>query len=160
MVVSNTSPLNYLILISEIDVLPQLYYSVIIPQSVAEELQARETPEAVQSWIHNHPRWLEISSEVGSLDSTLESLHAGERDAISLALEAQADALLIDERPGRNEAKGRGIRVIGTIGVLAAAHERGLLNLPDAISRLQETSFHISPKLLSAVLRKYENSNP
>lgn len=160
MVVSNTSPLNYLILISEIDVLAQLYYRVIIPQSVAEELQARETPEAVQSWIQNHPEWLGISAEVGSLDSTRAGLHAGERDAISLALNAHADALLIDERLGRDEAEGRGIKVIGTIGVLVSAHERGLLNLVNAISRLQDTSFHIAPKLLSAVLRKYENANP
>lgn len=158
MVVSNTSPLNYLILIEEIDVLPRLYRGVIIPQSVCEELQAAETPEAVRTWILNPPDWLEISSETGSLDSDLASLHAGERDAISLALHFQADALIIDERRGRGEAEKRELKVTGTIGVLAFAHECGLLNLSSAIGRLQQTTFHLSPKLLASVLQRYENT--
>jgi predicted nucleic acid-binding protein len=158
MVVSNTSPLNYLILIEEIDLLPRFYERVVIPQSVCEELQAAETPEAVRTWILNPPDWLEISSETGSLDSDLASLHAGERDAISLALHLQADAVLIDERRGRGEAEERELKVIGTIGVLAFAHESGLLNLSNAIGRLQQTTFHLSPKLVASVLQKYKNT--
>ena len=157
MVVSNTSPLNYLILLDEIDVLPRLYDRVSIPQSVSEELQAAETPEAVRRWILNPPDWLEILSETGSLDSDLAGLHAGERDAISLAMHLQADAVLIDERRGRGEAEKRRLKVIGTIGVLAFAHECGLLNLRNAIGRLQQTTFHLSPKLVASVLQKYES---
>ena len=158
MVVSNTSPLNYLVLIEQIDVLPRLYDRVIIPSSVFEELRAPETPETVQVWIGSHPDWLEISSESGAADPSLDNLHAGERDAILLALSVGADALIMDERAGRNEATKRRIRVIGTIGVLASAHERGLLALANAISRLQQTTFHASPKLLASVLRRYEDS--
>lgn len=158
MVVSNTSPLNYLILIEEIDLLPRLYERVSIPQSVHEELKAVETPEAVRTWILNPPDWLAILFETGSLDSDLANLHAGERDAITLALRLQADAVLIDERRGRSEAEKRELKVIGTIGVLAFAHERGLLNLRDAIGRLQQTTFHLSPKLAASVLQKYENT--
>ncbi len=157
MVVSNTSPLNYLILIEEVDVLPRLYRRVIIPQSVCEELQAAETPEPVRTWTLNQPDWLEISPETGLLDSNLMSLHAGERDAISLAMHLQADAVLIDERRGRGEAEKRRLKVIGTIGVLAFAHECGLLNLRNAIGRLQQTTFHLSPKLVTSVLQKYES---
>lgn len=51
MVVSNTSPLNYLVLIDQIELLPALYGRVLIPQSVAEELKAPETPEVVREWI-------------------------------------------------------------------------------------------------------------
>lgn len=158
MVVSNTSPLNYLILIDEIDVLPRLYERAVIPQSVCRELQAAETPEAVRTWILDPPDWLEISSETALLDSDLMSLHAGERDAISLALHLQAGALLIDERRGRREAEKRELKVIGTIGVLAFAHECGLLNLSSAIGRLQQTTFHLSPKLVASVLQKYPNT--
>ena len=158
MVVSNTSPLNYLILIEAIDVLPQLYERVIIPLSVYQELRAPETPEMVRSWIERHPAWLEISSETGSVDSELASLHAGEREAISLALHLQADALVIDERQGRHEAEKRGLKVIGTIGVLVSAHERGFLDIHDSISRLRQTSFHVSPKLLASVLQRWKPS--
>jgi predicted nucleic acid-binding protein len=45
MVVSDTSPLNYLILIEQINLLQQLYSRVLIPGSVHEELSAEETPD-------------------------------------------------------------------------------------------------------------------
>jgi predicted nucleic acid-binding protein len=159
MVVSNTSPLNYLILIEAIEVVPRLYECVIIPPSVYQELRAPETPEVVRSWIERHPDWLEISSETGSADSELASLHAGEREAISLALHLRADALLIDERQGRNEAERREMKVIGTIGVLVSAHQRGLLDIHSSLSRSRQTTFHVSPKLLASVLQRWSLLN-
>src|SRR5256885_13134613 len=98
MVVSNTSPLNYLVLIDQINLLPALYAQVLIPQSVYEELRAPETPAPVRSWIGDRPRWLEIKSEVSVANSNLSELHQGERDAIALAQQIRADALMIDER--------------------------------------------------------------
>jgi predicted nucleic acid-binding protein len=92
------------------------------------------------------------------LDTGLSYLHAGERDAIALALRLQANALVIDERRGREAAEKRGLKVIGTVGVIAAAHEGGLLDLTEAFARLRQTTFHVSPKLLAAILRKYQGS--
>src|SRR5438128_10278021 len=155
MVVSNTSPLNYLVLIDQINLLSALYGRVLIPQSVYEELRAPETPETVRSWIADLPRWLEITSEVPIADLNLRELHQGERDAIALAQQIRADALIIDERRGRQEAKTRGLIVIGTLGVLGAAHEHGLVDLAEAIDRLRQTNFHASPKLLAAILEKF-----
>lgn len=153
MVVSNTSPLNYLVLIDQIHLLPALYGRVFIPQSVYEELKAPETPEVVRSWIASPPQWLEIASEV-AVDSKLSGLHQGERDAIALAQYLRADALIIDERRGRQEAETRGLIVIGTLGVLASARERGLVDLAKAIDRLRQTNFHASPKLLATILER------
>jgi predicted nucleic acid-binding protein len=158
MVISDTSPLNYLVLIGHINILPMLYRRVLIPQSVSEELNAPETPEPVRTWRSSPPDWLEISSELFVPDMGLSHLHAGERDAISLALHIRADALIIDERRGREEAEKQGLKVIGTLGVIAAAHESGLLDLAEAIDRLQQTTFHVSPKLLAAILRKYQST--
>jgi predicted nucleic acid-binding protein len=158
MVVSDTSPLNYLVLIEQINILAMLYGRVFIPQSVYEELNAPETPEPVRAWRADLPRWLEISSERPAPDTGLSSLHAGERDAISLALHLQAGALIIDERRGREEAEKRGLKVIGTVGVIASAHESGLLDLIGAFDRLRQTTFHVSPKLLAAILRKYQST--
>jgi predicted nucleic acid-binding protein len=104
---------------------------VIIPLSVHEELRAPEAPEPVREWIEDHPDWLETLSETGAPDPDLDTLHTGEREAISLALHIKADALIIDERHGRYEAEKRGLKVIGTIGVLTSAHERGWLDLAD-----------------------------
>ena len=46
--------------------------------------------------------------------------------------------MIIDERRGREEAEKRGLSVIGTLGVLAAAHERGLLDLTAALDLLRQ----------------------
>jgi predicted nucleic acid-binding protein len=81
MVVSDTSPLNYLILIGQINILPTLYGRVIISQSVYEKLGAPETPEAVREWKANLPSWIEVSSEQPTPDIGSNPLHAGERDA-------------------------------------------------------------------------------
>ena len=90
-------------------------------------------------------------------DPDLSHLHTGEHDAISLAVHVKADAVIIDERRGREEAEKRGLRVIGTLVVLAAAHERGLVDLIMAIDLLRQTTFHASPKLLAAILSKYQS---
>lgn len=154
MVVSNTSPLNYLILINQIDLLRQLYGRVLIPISVLDELRAPETPKAVSTWAATLPDWVELSVAPPA-DADLSRLHAGERDAIALALSVNAGAVLMDERHGRQEAETRGLKVIGTLGALAAAHERGLVDLVSAIDSLRQTTFHISPKLLASIMLRY-----
>lgn len=136
MVVSDTSPLNYLVLIDQINLLPQLFGRVLIPESVLEELNAIETPQLVRSWATNLPEWIEVSPSPPVDDVGLTRLHAGERDAILLALSVHAGALLLDERRGRQEAENRGLKPIGTLGVLVAAHRLGLIDLSATIDAL------------------------
>ena len=154
MIVADTSPLNYLVLIHQINLLPQLYSRVLIPESVLDELSAVETPQLVRNWATNLPEWIEVLPATPIDDESLTRLHAGERDAISLALTVQADAVLMDERRGRQEAENRGLKPIGTLGVLVAAHERGLISLTLAINALRQTSFHASPKLLASIVNR------
>jgi hypothetical protein len=54
-VVADASPLQYLIRIKAIDVLPLLYQRVLIPYSVAHELQQDNTPAPVRVWIARRP---------------------------------------------------------------------------------------------------------
>jgi predicted nucleic acid-binding protein len=152
-VVADTTPVNYLILIGEIDVLAKLYGRVVVPQAVYEELTNPHAPASVRTWIERPPDWLEILSPTTVSDTALMKLDAGERDAIALAEELSADQLIVDELLGRREAERRGLSVIGTIGVLREAAEEGLLDLPTSIERLRQTSFHISPAILASLLR-------
>jgi len=154
MIVADTSPLNYLVLIEQIDLLPQLYGRVLIPGAVLDELSAMETPPLVRVWATNLPEWIEVSPATPIHDAVLTRLHAGERDAISLALTVHADAVLMDERHGRKEAENRGLKPIGTLGVLVAAHECGLIDLSATIDALRQTSFHASPKLLASIVNR------
>jgi hypothetical protein len=87
-------------------------------------------------------------------------LGAGEREAIALALELRADLLSADDKKARRIAQERGIRVTGTVGVLREAHDRGLLDLPDALHGLLQVGFRLSEKLVQEVIADLPNRPP
>jgi predicted nucleic acid-binding protein len=151
-IVADTSPINYLVLIKEIEVLPRLYGKIVIPEAVREELLRPEAPELVRTWTAQPPAWLETRTPVSIADSSLARLDAGERDAIMLAAELNAEQLIVDDREGRRIAKERGIPVIGTLGVLKEAAAMGLVDLRDCVARLQTTTFYVAPEVLKNLL--------
>ena len=151
-VVADTSPINYLVLIREIEILPRLYGKVVIPQTVREELLRPVAPEIVRTWTAQAPAWLEARTPANSADSSLSALDPGERDAIMLAAELRAGQLIVDDREGRRLAEDRGITVIGTLGVLKEAATLGLLDLRACVARLQTTTFYVAPEVLKSLL--------
>jgi predicted nucleic acid-binding protein len=92
-----------------------------------------------------------------TVDETLKALDPGEQAAITLVQEIRADLLLIDERRGRQAARDRGLRIIGVIGILDDAAHKGLLDLAEAISQLQQTNFRVSSQLLQALLKSHSS---
>ena len=150
-VVADTSPINYLILIGEIGVLQQLYHRVVIPEEVFGELMDTEAPPEVREWAAQHPVWIEIRKSQ-SRDATLADLDAGEASAIALAALETDVLLLIDESAGRLEASRRGIPNTGTLGVLRRAAIERLVDLPSALNRLLATNFRVSKALVADLL--------
>jgi predicted nucleic acid-binding protein len=151
-IISNTTPINYLVLTDHIAVLHHLYARVIIPQAVFGELQHEGTSVKVTEWVVSHPEWLAVQTVSAPVDASLAFLDVGEREVISLAKEIEADALIIDEPDGREAAKRRGLRVIGTLRVLYDAAEAGLCDLEQAYERLRQTTFRAHPDLYRAFL--------
>jgi predicted nucleic acid-binding protein len=47
-VVADTSPINYLLLINQIDLLPHLFQEIIIPDVVRDEMLDPEAPPVLQ----------------------------------------------------------------------------------------------------------------
>jgi len=120
-VVADTSPLNYLIRSGYVWILPELFGRVIVPKAVLAEMQHPRAPEEVQAFSNSPPPWLECV-EAGRIATGLDpSLGEGEREAISLALDTHADALLLDDLAGRREAQSRQIAARGTVAVLLQA---------------------------------------
>src|SRR5579871_238206 len=115
-VIAGTSPINYLVQIGEIEVLPKLYDSILIPPSVRNELEHPHAPDAVRRWIEQPPDWLQVRASSLTPDSKLleADIEVGERDAILLAQELAADELIMDDMSGRREAERRQISVTGT----------------------------------------------
>jgi predicted nucleic acid-binding protein len=69
LIVADTSPLNYLVLIGRVELLRELYGRVTIPEAVLTELQGEKAPDAVKQWIASRPEWLEVRTLSGPLDA-------------------------------------------------------------------------------------------
>lgn len=69
-VVADTSPLSYLVLIGSIDVLPKLFSRVLVPDEVILELRATAAPPDVRTWAEALPEWIDVSNagQTGSED--------------------------------------------------------------------------------------------
>jgi predicted nucleic acid-binding protein len=104
LIVADTSPVFYLLSIDSIHLLPSLFGKVLLPEAVRNELRHPGAPEPVRKWAENPPSWIDVQNAEDSNDGELDSLGAGERAAIILALSIHADMILIDERKGANIA--------------------------------------------------------
>src|ERR1035441_8602413 len=105
--VADTSPICYLILIGEIDLLPKLFSQVLAPQAVLAELLHEDAPAAVRNWASNPPPWICVKETPVLATSGLERLQAGEQAAILLAESIMADIVLLDEKAARRVEIGR-----------------------------------------------------
>ena len=154
--VSNTSPLCYLTLIDCVELLPARFTTVSIPPTVDLELRHPGAPPKLAHFIARPPGWLVVERHSSSdIPDHLRRLHPGERDAILLAEQNEADIILLDERAAREVAAGRGLHLAGTLGLLADAADRGEIDLADTFERLMTTNFRASPALLRKILEQH-----
>jgi predicted nucleic acid-binding protein len=150
--VADTTPLRYLVVIDAIDILPPLYERVVVPYAVGAELQHPHTPDQVRAWMAAPPPWIDLGQP--QRVRRILRLGRGEQDAIALAEELRADLILMDDEEGRIEAERRAMTVVGTLGVLERAAERGLIDLPTALTRLQATNFYVDDALIREALAR------
>ena len=105
-VIFDTSPVCYLLLIGEIEILPILFDEILIPPAVAAELGHPRAPSVLRNWIASPPVWLQIHSPGPA--TGLDNLQAGEREAILLGEGLMADLVVLDDLAARNTARERG----------------------------------------------------
>src|SRR5216683_809144 len=110
LVVADTGPLNYLVLIGASDLPPRLFETVLVPQAVCDELRHPVAPAAVRAWVALRPAWLDVRpSPAASIDDPAwRMLDAGERAALALARAVDADLVLMDDRAGVAVAQRHG----------------------------------------------------
>lgn len=153
-VVADTGPIHYLVLIGESEILFRLFAKILSPDAVRDELLHPEAPEVVRAWTAAPPDWLDVRAipEADDADPVLTRLDRGERAALVLAQTVRADLLLIDDREAVAVARGKGFAVTGTLGILDLAARRGLIDLAAAVARLRATNFRYRPEILDALL--------
>ncbi|WP_254564986.1 DUF3368 domain-containing protein [Oscillatoria sp. HE19RPO] len=155
-VVSNTSPITNLAAVGQIDLLRQLYGTIIIPQAVYHEMTRGDdtVPGKVEvqtlSWIQVQP--ITNPSRVTELTS---EIHLGEAEAIILAMELQANGLLLDDYRGRMVATQLGLKITGVLGVLLVAKGRGLIPSVQPVmdDLIAIASFRIGDRLYGNILQ-------
>lgn len=158
LVIADTSPINYLLLIGHIDILPALFERVILPAAVRDELSHPKAPSLVRNWIAAPPPWVDVRPVPDGHDPALEALDAGEEAAILLAIDLRADLVLMDDEEGVVAARMKGLEVTGTLGVLSRAAQRHLLDLREAFERVKRTNFRYRQQFMDDFLAKIEGS--
>jgi predicted nucleic acid-binding protein len=153
-IVADTTPLNYLVLLEAVALLPRLYGGVLIPLTVLAELSDPHAPGEVRNWALQPPDWLRVVPLQSPDDPSITNLDPGERDAILLACEQGATLLLMDERDGAAAARARNLKIVGTLGVLDIAAARGWIDLPAMFARLRQTTFRSPHRLMATMLEQ------
>ena len=150
-VVSNSSPLIFLSALGLLDVLRTEFGEVLIPEMVDQEVTANDLKgsRAVRA-----ADWIAVVAvrDMGHL-SMLPVLDAGEREAIILASEQNADLLLMDDLAGRRAAMMYEINVMGTLGFLKVMYRKGRVkNLRDVLDELLGHGFRMDASLYRRIL--------
>lgn len=153
-VVADTTPLNYLVLIDEAELLPALFTRVFMPDAAWRELQDPETPLKVRQWMLQSHSWLEARAVPAITTPQLMSLDPGEREALQLALDLGISTVLIDEAEARRVAKALHLRVRGTLGILERGAKLGKTDFREALRKLERTNFRLSNALREEFLRR------
>jgi predicted nucleic acid-binding protein len=155
-IVSDTSPINNLAEINQLHLLHQLYGTVLIPEAVFQELTDPSFPVAGATEVQTFD-WIQTLtvSDRTLVEAMSNELDIGEAEAIALAVEIQADQVLIDERRGRLVATRLNLRCIGILGILVEAKSQGLIAevkpLLDAL--VNEAGFWVAEPLYNSILR-------
>jgi len=153
-VVSDSSPLVALSDLGILHILPNLYGQIFVPSTVWEELEAG--PKSASRQFLLAQTWI-VVCELPSMAPPVQlhrRLDRGEEEAIRLAITLSADLLIVDDRAARMEATSRGFPIIGTLGLLRAAKEGGLIDaVKPYLLRLQdELGFRTSEEVIAQVL--------
>lgn len=152
-VICNTSPLQYLHQVGLLHILPELFGSVQIPLAVVDEIgQGRkygiDLPDIKQL------QWLSVKSvsDYGLLPQ-IAGFGRGEIEVIALGLESKERILILDDNKARRFALAIGLEIVGTLGLLALAKKRGLVDsvLP-ILDELQELQFRMSDRIRQAIV--------
>jgi predicted nucleic acid-binding protein len=157
--VSDSSVLIHLGAIGRLDLLRSVCGEIRIPDAVWREVvtqgQSRPAVHEVQQAVSEG--WLKVETPTNQalIQSLQQNLHAGEAEAICLAVETNGDLLLMDETDGREAARGLGLHTKGVLGILADAKQAGLIaEIRPLVHQLIQGGFHLAPELVERVLRQ------
>lgn len=146
-VVSNTSPITNLSKINSLSLLHQIYDKIFIPPAVYYEITTHNSPGSKEVQSFDWIEYKNVSDKHFSI-SLEKYLDRGESEAIALAVELNADLIILDENKGRQTAKEFDLNIIGTLGILLKAKSMNLIDKvkPYMDDLLSQAGFWIDSK--------------
>jgi predicted nucleic acid-binding protein len=156
-VISDSSPLIALSRIGQLSLLRELYQDVTVPQGVVQEVVGNGAGQPGAEEVSTAD-WIIVVrvKDQPFVESLRRDLGEGEAEAIALAVELQADLLIVDDLLARQAARNFGLMFVGTVGVLLEARQKGLLpEIKPALDDLIDLAgFRLSGQLYARVLRE------
>ena len=151
--ICNTSPIQYLYQLGQLDLLRQLCGIIFVPPAVVEELAAGRAlgvslPEVATI------DWVKIRRPTSEKALPLvTNLGPGEAEVLMLALESPGAVVILDDGLARDIARAHHLPLKGTLGVLLDAKQAGFVQaVKPLLNRLQGLRFHLAPLTRDAVL--------
>lgn len=153
-IVSDTTAISNLVQIGEIDLLPKIYGEVTIPGGVHDELLVlANLGIPIDKVLASNWLFIKTVEATDLYRDLLTELDMGEAESIALAVELQAEYLLIDEKKGRKIALEKNLQIIGTLGIIIEAKKLGHVdNIQQKMDDLRNIGFWISEQLYQHVL--------
>ncbi|MDD1617547.1 MAG: hypothetical protein CG439_2664 [Methylococcaceae bacterium NSP1-2] len=149
--VADCSALVALSVCGSLNLLEQLFASVVVPETVYLEATQpdKKQAQALKTFLQGKVRQVNLEAYV-FLDAYAD---AGETEAMLLYKQLAADKLLIDDKRGRKVAKINQISTIGSLGVLLVAKEKGLIvEVAPLLQQIEQSDIYLSPDLIATVL--------
>jgi predicted nucleic acid-binding protein len=153
-VVSDTTALTHLAKINDLHILQALYGEILIPPAVHRELTQVNPAQPGAFQVLNTP-WIKVVAlqDQGRAMQYRETLDPGEAEAIALAVERNADLLIIDEVAGRATAKKVVRKIIGMAGILLEAKRAGVISaVKPHLLALEQSGFRLGKEIFHATL--------
>lgn len=143
--VCNSSCLIALKAIGQLELLNQLYETVVIPDAVLVECGGSLPDWCQVVTMSSQPLVASLRMHVG----------LGESEAIALTSELSAIRIILDDKKARRMARQMSLPVTGTLAVLLRARQESLIvSVKDVIDDLGEVNFFLSDELIDEVLRR------
>jgi predicted nucleic acid-binding protein len=159
-IVADTSPLVALFAAGRLNLLPAIWPAVVVPPAVHSELTIQPgkwvAAQNIRQSLGREP-WLTLLPAVDMRALPLPApakLGRGEIEVIALAKSMSLQAM-IDDYEGRLFAQKCGVTVVGTLGILALARQRGLLEkVEPIIQAMRAAGIYYGPALVESFLKQ------
>lgn len=157
-VITNTSPLLLLAKIRRLDLLRQLFDEILIAGAVYEEINAKLAHETKEINVLIQTKALHLRIARADIVKNLPvDLGKGERETIALAIETNADLVIMDDQEGRRLACKQGLSITGTIGILIEARERKLIAaIRQEMDHLIEAGMWLNEDFYHRILQEFD----